>query len=120
MTLSPPAVEPAHPPMNMRRIRTTSAAVSHWSKSAVMKPVVVMTLVTANVESLSAQEVLAWASAVLAALVCVAAARPPYPASWIRVKFMTQFVSQVPPSSAENACSQRALLGVMPDQRKRT
>lgn len=54
MTLIPPAVEPAHPPMNMSRIRVILAAASQRSKSAVMYPVVVMTLETANAESLKA------------------------------------------------------------------
>ena len=54
ITFIPPAVDPAHPPMNMSRMRMISAAASHWSKSAVMNPVVVMMLETANAESLSA------------------------------------------------------------------
>jgi hypothetical protein len=54
MTLIPPAVEPAHPPMNMSKMRVIWAAASHRSKSAVMNPVVVIMLDTANAESLSA------------------------------------------------------------------
>jgi hypothetical protein len=53
ITLIPPAVEPAHPPTNMSRMRVILAAVSHRSKSAVTNPVVVIMLETANAESLS-------------------------------------------------------------------
>ncbi len=54
ITLIPPAVEPAQPPMNMSRMSVILAAVSHRSKSAVTNPVVVMMLDTENAESLSA------------------------------------------------------------------
>jgi hypothetical protein len=40
--------------MNMSRMRVIWAAASHRSKSAVMNPVVVIMLETANAESLSA------------------------------------------------------------------
>src|SRR5918995_1301274 len=54
MTFIPPAVEPAQPPTNISSTRVSFAAVSHLSKSAVTKPVVVVTLTTVNAESRSA------------------------------------------------------------------
>ena len=41
-----PPVDPAHAPMSMSSIRVNLAAAVHWSKSAVAKPVVVMTETT--------------------------------------------------------------------------
>ena len=41
--------------MNINRTSVILAAVSHWSKSAVTYPVVVMMLETANAESRSAR-----------------------------------------------------------------
>jgi hypothetical protein len=55
MTLTPPAVEPAHPPININKTSVILAAVSHRSKSAVTNPVVVMMLETANAESRKAR-----------------------------------------------------------------
>jgi hypothetical protein len=55
MTLTPPAVDPAHPPINIKRTSVILAAVSHLSKSAVTNPVVVMMLETVNAESRSAR-----------------------------------------------------------------
>ena len=37
-----------------------------------------------------------------------------------RVKRMIQFVSQVAPPSAEKACSERAVVALIPNQRNRT
>ena len=42
MFFIPPPVEPAHPPMNISRIRTTLDAPGHASKFSVQKPVVVI------------------------------------------------------------------------------
>ena len=54
ITFIPPAVEPAHPPTNIRRTRVVVAPVSYRSKSAVTNPVVVTMLVTVKAESRNA------------------------------------------------------------------
>ena len=41
MTLMPPAVEPAHPPMKLEKINRTGIAAGQAAKSVVVKPVVV-------------------------------------------------------------------------------
>src|SRR5699024_8701772 len=52
--LIPPAVEPAHPPTNIKENNISLLKVGHWSKSTVEYPVVVIIEPTWKYESLKA------------------------------------------------------------------
>ena len=49
LTLTPPAVEPAHPPINIATSRSILEDVGHVLKSAVANPVVVITDAALNI-----------------------------------------------------------------------
>ena len=75
--LDPPAVEPAHPPTNIRRRRTVLENTGHVSKSTVEYPVVVITDETVKNTSLNKRLILVYEDDIFTEIAIIAIATIP-------------------------------------------